>query len=237
MELPNTPSEPKGGEPSPRTPRVIGAKAVGKVVEGGHHAVDSVMHAEKQVLSSVTHVARSVSVHGLALVDKIEKPDRSKLTKIEMKRKELLARGMRGHLVVLFSWRGTVLSWALLSPVLWVTVATYVVCRALVRADTWENDQLPQVSMGQISMLSGFLYFFLVFYVGHGYSRFLSQYGSSMSMEGRIFDSCSMAVRTRPPSCPFPRQRYRSLSFFRATHPQLYHCRRWRQCHVPLRTA
>jgi hypothetical protein len=59
-----------------------------------------------------------------------------------------------------------------------------------------DPKSLPMLSMGQVSIISGFLFFFLIFYVSHCYSRFDKQYSASMSMEGRIFDL--VTVRPRP---------------------------------------
>ena len=124
-------------------------------------------------------------------------PDRRKLTRVELKRKELLTRSEQGMVKIIFSWTGTVLGWSLVSPLLWVSVAVYVGVRAYVR-QRHDITFMPEVTLSQVGILSGFLYFFLVFYVGHGYGRFNKQYGSSMSCEGRIFDTCSMAQAAMP---------------------------------------
>ena len=159
-------------------------------------AKDALSHAVS-LEETAAALGHTVSVHGMALVKDAPKPDRKRLTKIEVKRKELLTRGFKQKGAVLLSWKGTVLSWACASPQLWAAVGTYVAVRLWARSGQ-DFETLPPVSMAQVSILSGFLYFFLVFYVGHGYSRFLSQYGASMSMEGRIFDSTTMAMASMP---------------------------------------
>lgn len=161
-------------------------------------AVSSAADSGKRAINGAVDLGKTASVHGLRLVENQPIPDRKKLTEVEFRRKELLKRGTRSQLVVLCSWRGTVLRWSLRSPVCWLTILTYAICRILIRMNTVSLDQLPEVSTAQVGVLSGFLNFFLVFYVGHGYSRFNTQYGSSMSMEGRIFDTCAMAAAAMP---------------------------------------
>ena len=54
-----------------------------------------------------------------------------------------------------------------------------------------EEKHLPPLN--GLPIIGSFLSFFLVFYAGQAYTRFNSQYFTSMSCEGRIFDICSMA--------------------------------------------
>eukprot|EP01048_Picozoa_sp_COSAG05_P012294 COSAG05_NODE_1219_length_5481_cov_29.388889_6_plen_118_part_00 len=54
-----------------------------------------------------------------------------------------------------------------------------------------DEEDLPPIN--NISVLGGFLSFFLVFFASQSYNRFEAMYRCSMSCEGRIFDTCSMA--------------------------------------------
>ena len=137
-------------------------------------------------------------VAGLTSNEEYEVPTRMGLITIEAKRKELLERSKHGRLIVLFSWTGTILNWATASVQLWSALIVFVLTRVYMREVAWDPGNLPRMSMEQVSIISGFLFFFLIFYVSHCYARFDQQYSASMSIEGRIFDLVTMARSCMP---------------------------------------
>ena len=114
-------------------------------------------------------------VAGLTKNEEFEAPTRRGLIKIETKRKELLERSKYGRLIVLFSWTGTILRWSTASVQLWSAMVVFVLTRIYMRTVDMDPKSLPMLSMGQVSIISGFLFFFLIFYVSHCYARFDQQ--------------------------------------------------------------
>ena len=78
----------------------------------------------------------------------------------------------------------------------WVTILVYVVVRILVWHDP--TAKLPPVQISHISMISGFVTFFMVFFSTQSYTRFLTQYQQLMNAKGAIFDFTLAAVNQVP---------------------------------------
>ena len=81
--------------------------------------------------------------------------------------------------------------WVLSGNQMWMAILVYWTTRIMIRAQIAEEKHLPPLN--GLPIIGSFLSFFLVFYAGQAYTRFNSQYFTSMSCEGRIFDICSMA--------------------------------------------
>lgn len=91
---------------------------------------------------------------------------------------------------ILLYWTGTCLKALALDWLIWVTIAVYVCIRIQARLQ-WA-DEAPEVaellSKTDISVLGGFLSFFLVLFVNQTNTRFFEMYGFSKACSGRIQD-------------------------------------------------
>jgi hypothetical protein len=68
-----------------------------------------------------------------------------------------------------------------------------------------------------MTVLGGFLSFFLVFYVNQNHKRYFDLYEDSMACKGRIFDVASLAVTTLPYA-----QAHRLVRYMNAAHAAGY---------------
>ena len=118
------------------------------------------------------------------------------LKRIEKQRRAILLRVEEPFWKILSHWDGTVLRILALDPIFWFTIVVYVVIRARARTDL--PDFVDQLSSGNMTILGGFLTFFLVFYVNQNHKRYFGLYDHSMACKGRIFDVATIAVTTLP---------------------------------------
>ena len=119
------------------------------------------------------------------------------LQTLERKRREIVGWVEQPTWKVLTHWDGTVLRILAVNPLLWFTIVLFVVVRWVAR-----NHEIPEF-MGEttsdsMTVLGGFLSFFLVFYVNQNHKRYFGLYEDSMACKGRIFDVASLAVTTLP---------------------------------------
>jgi Bestrophin, RFP-TM, chloride channel len=118
------------------------------------------------------------------------------LQRIEKRRNQILHHVEEPTWKILLRWDGTVLRILAGNPLLWITLTIYVMMRVFAR------NSLPEVlgktTSDSMTILGGFLSFFLVFYVNQNHKRFFQLYNDSMGMKGRIFDIASLAVTTLP---------------------------------------
>ena len=119
------------------------------------------------------------------------------LQRIEKKRRAILLRVEEPTWRVLLHWDGTVLRILAVNPLLWATLAIFVAVRLLAR-DSQIPTYMGETTSDSMTVLGGFLSFFLVFYVNQSHKRFISLYGDSMACKGRIFDVATLAVTTLP---------------------------------------
>jgi hypothetical protein len=138
-----------------------------------------------------------------------------KLSHIEKTRRSLLIRSKRfGRLNILCSFTGTILPNILLSRQAWFTAILYVFLRLLLVNKIVEvGDTLPQINSTIMSIIGGFVSFFLVFFLSQAYSRYTQQYDLSMRMEGRIFNLCYLAR-----SALSPHEAWRLIRYINAIH-------------------
>ena len=80
---------------------------------------------------------------------------------------------------------------------LWMTILIYIGMRI------WARYGIPEYvaelgSGSNITVIGGFVSFFLVFYVNQNHKRYFNLYSKSMACKGRIFDVATIAVTTLP---------------------------------------
>ncbi len=86
---------------------------------------------------------------------------------------------------ILFSWTGTVLPMAMRSGQMYLSIIVYLLVRVLIRFQT-EVAFFPPLEQQGVGILGQFLSFFLVFYAGQAYTRFVAQFSTSSSCKNRI---------------------------------------------------
>lgn len=119
------------------------------------------------------------------------------LQEIERDRREILLRVDDPVWKTLLRYDGTVMQILIADPLFWFTVLLYVGIRILAEYDLLPPS-LHDFPVDSITVLGGFLSFFLVFWVNQSNSRFFGLYGHSMACKGRIFDAASLAVTCLP---------------------------------------
>ena len=119
------------------------------------------------------------------------------LESIEKRRRAILRRTEESFWRILSHWDGTCLELLLLDSLFWITVAIYVGLRFQLR-----HGQIPEYVQdfggANITVIGGFLSFFLVFYVNQSHRRFFGLYDLSMASKGRILDTATLAAATLP---------------------------------------
>ena len=138
------------------------------------------------------------------------------LQTLERERREIIGWVEQPTWRVLTHWDGTVLRILAVNPLLWFTMVLFVVVRWMAR-----NYEIPEF-MGEttsdsMTVLGGFLSFFLVFYVNQNHKRYFGLYQDSMACKGRIFDVASLAVTTLPFA-----QAHRLVRYMNAAHAAGY---------------
>lgn len=118
------------------------------------------------------------------------------LNEIEDRRRRVLRRHNKYFFVVLCHWDGTVLRLLATDLLMWFTMLTYVGVRIQIKSSLGENT--VKVFAGNITVIGGFLSFFLVFFVVEANKRYFEQYKYAMIMKGRIFDVASLAKAYLP---------------------------------------
>lgn len=137
------------------------------------------------------------------------------LQRIEKQRRNILSRAEEPFWKILSHWDGTVLSHLKSDSVLWLTIALYVAVRVAARQGLPEF--VAGLDAGRMSIVGGFLTFFIVFYVNQSHQRFFSLYGHSMACKGRIFDAATL-VRTCLPAD----RALRLIRYMNAAHATAY---------------
>lgn len=111
------------------------------------------------------------------------------LKTIEVARRKLLIHTKTGNsLLFLTSFTGTLLPYVLTDYLFWLTLIAYCFVRYLIWKDPMIMLDLPPIMIPQVSVVGGFLSFFLVFFTSQSYSRFLQQYNKLMAAKGSIFN-------------------------------------------------
>mmetsp|Transcript_26312 Transcript_26312/g.57099 ORF Transcript_26312/g.57099 Transcript_26312/m.57099 type:complete len:468 (-) Transcript_26312:78-1481(-) len=143
---------------------------------------------------------------------KVKEMNWDEVQDVERRRRKLLPQSdMRGHRKILAHGDGTVIPVLVKSLLFWFSAALFVLIRGIISAT---DKAFPDVGFDEVKAIGGFLSFFLVFFTGQSYKRFLTLYSKSMSMEGRIFD-VSVLVKSSGLSTP---RALRILRYMNAAH-------------------
>lgn len=123
----------------------------------------------------------------------------SDLVDIETRRRDILRRSEDPFYKTLLHWDGTCIRILIFDPLIWITIILYVLVRVKCRYGLPEYLQdTDPLSGNNISVIGGFLSFFLVFFVVSSNGRFHEQYNLCMAAKGRIFDVASIAQASLP---------------------------------------
>jgi len=118
------------------------------------------------------------------------------------------------RLQIMTTFAGTVMPDLMCSRQAWSTFLLYVVLRILLENKVLEvGVDLPVLNTAMISVVGGFMSFFLVFYLSQTYSRFMQQYDISKRMEGRIAHLSYLAKVALPPA-----EAWRLIRYANAVH-------------------
>jgi hypothetical protein len=123
------------------------------------------------------------------------------LQDIEDRRRNVLPRDTLGFWEVLLSWDGTCIGLLVTDALLWITLALYVGVRLSIRYGSVPTF-VDSLGTGDVTVLGGFLTFFLVLYVNKSHSRYFEEYNKSMACKGRIFDVATLTITHLPNQPP-----------------------------------
>lgn len=119
---------------------------------------------------------------------------------IDKDRRSLLTRVKRFNVGnITTSFHGTVLPNIVFAPATWFIIVLYIGLRIMVQ-HVEVGVELPLINTTLVSIIGGFMSFFLVFFVSQAYSRLTAQYDNSMRIEGRIFNLCYLSRCSLPPA-------------------------------------
>lgn len=138
------------------------------------------------------------------------------LQDIEKRRREILLRVEDPMHVILTRWDGTVMQILATDKLFWFTMILYVGIRVLAHYDHLPPG-MAEFPSDSITVLGGFLSFFLVFWVNQSHSRYFGLYGNSMGCKGHIFNSSILAVTSLPYA-----QASRLIRYLNAAHAAGY---------------
>lgn len=109
---------------------------------------------------------------------------------------------------------GSIFPSLLTSRQTWLINCQYIIIRVLLRYEIINlGPDLPGISTTILSIIGGFLSFFLVFFVSQAYTRFMTQYDISMRIKGRIVNLSLFARKVLPPA-----EALRLTRYANATH-------------------
>jgi len=117
---------------------------------------------------------------------------------------------------VLMAWRGTCWHGIMVDSMIWIPFVIFVAIRFL--AHSHYAAEIPQTLIdtmgnGNISILGGFLSFFLVLFVNQTNTRFFDMYQLSRACSGRVQDIAGYASARLPPA-----EAHRLVRFMNAAH-------------------
>lgn len=119
------------------------------------------------------------------------------LQDIENRRRKVLPRVGLGFWEILARSDGTCLGLLLKDAVLWGTLLLYIGVRFSIRYGSVPNF-VDSLGSGNVTVLGGFLTFFLVLFVNKSHQRYFEEYNKSMACKGRIFDTATLAITYLP---------------------------------------
>jgi hypothetical protein len=116
---------------------------------------------------------------------------------------------MASYWDTLTAWDGTAVKWACTTFRLWWTVGIFMTVRLVTivgmlraasgqttseSAEEWIKHNIPPMDMGKVAIIGSFHSLFLVFYASQTYGRYDAQWKTATGMQGRIYDTCTMAI-------------------------------------------
>jgi hypothetical protein len=116
---------------------------------------------------------------------------------------------MASYWDTLTAWDGTAVKWACTTFRLWWTVGIFMAVRLVTivgmlraasgqttseSAEEWIKHNIPPMDMGKVAIIGSFHSLFLVFYASQTYGRYDAQWKTATGMQGRIYDTCTMAI-------------------------------------------
>jgi len=128
-----------------------------------------------------------------------KRPTFEELKKIEAQRRNILLRTELPFWKILLFWSGTCLREISEDMLVWVTIIIYTVVRIVANTLDYVPESARMLEDTNISVLGGFLSFFLVLFVNQTNARFLDMYGFSKACSGRIQDIAGLARAQLPP--------------------------------------
>jgi predicted membrane chloride channel (bestrophin family) len=151
-------------------------------------------HAGHTVRKSVAKAAQAMPFVKTTQQDEFRWEE---LQRIEKRRRAILLLVEQPFWKVLTYWDGTVLRAISMDPLFWFVLACYVAVRIQARLEL--PTFVASLSSNNLTIVGGFLTFFLVFYVNQNHKRYFGLYNDSMACKGRIFDVATLAVANLPP--------------------------------------
>ncbi|CAB9513310.1 expressed unknown protein [Seminavis robusta] len=116
---------------------------------------------------------------------------------IENRRRRVLNQGDQPMWRILSSYDGTVMRILAYDALFWFSICIYVGIRIV---SVWElPSYLNDLPADSITVLGGFVTFFLVFWVNQSHDRFFGLYDSSMGIKGSIFNCATLGAASLPP--------------------------------------
>ena len=135
------------------------------------------------------------------------------LKDVEDRRRKILKRTELPFWRLLGYFEGTCLKAMSVDWLFWVTLSVYIALRIILRNDAWMPGAVD-LGATDVSVLGGFLSFFLVLFVNQSNQRFQEMYKTSMRCPGRIYDICQIVAPT-----PIPKVAARRLvRYLNAAH-------------------
>ena len=117
---------------------------------------------------------------------------------IEKERRELLLRAELPFWRILLYFNGTSLKDIVTDSLVWTSMLIYIWIRVTAHSIDYVPAGAAYLEKTNISILGGFLSFFLVLFVNQTNSRFLEMYGFSKACSGRIQDVAGVAKTQLP---------------------------------------
>lgn len=139
------------------------------------------------------------------------------LQRIEKDRRSILKRIDEPFWQILSHWDGTCLGVLSRDPLLWMSMALYVLIRLQAHFGNLPVYVEEVGEASDISILGTFLSFFLVFFVNQSNSRFNEMYKKTAEIRRRILDAAGVAAITLPPA-----QALRLVRYMNAAHAAGY---------------
>lgn len=154
-------------------------------------------------------LAKSLLVNPEDFVTKKQYTPFSELQDIERKRRKILQRAELPFWRILGYFEGTCLKAMSVDILLWVTMVVYISIRIMLRLDVASDSftkMMTDIGDADISVIGGFLSFFLVLYVNQSNARFTDMYHTSRQCPARIYGMAEMLAGNAS-VCPTTAQR------------------------------